>query len=395
MADTDIVIVGSVRTPIGRFEGALSSVPAPQLGAVAIRAAVERAGIAPEDVDEVIMGQVITSGVGQAPARQAAIGAGIPYSVPSTTVNKVCGSGLKAVMMARAQIALGEAKVVVAGGMESMSGAPYLLPGARQGYRMGPKQAVDSMIHDGLWDPYGNVHMGHLGDLCASERDFSREQQDEYARESYTRAIAAQENGVLADEIAPVPVKMRKETIEVTQDEEPAQFKPEKMSHLRPSFAADGSVTPANASKISDGAAAVVLMTHGEAERRGCPILATIVADATHAQDPNWFTTAPPVAMRAAVDRAGLAPDDIDLYEINEAFAVVVLAAMRELELDRDKVNVHGGAISLGHPIGCSGTRTLVTLLNALEKHDKQLGCVALCIGGGEAVSMVVGREVN
>ena len=390
MAANDVVIVSIARTPIGSFQGSLSSFTAPKLGAVAIKAAVERAKIEPGDVDEVMMGQVITAGVGQAPARQAALAAGIPSSVPCTTINKVCGSGLNAVMHARRMIALGEAKIVIAGGMESMSGAPYLLPGARRGFRMGNQQAVDAMVHDGLWDPYQSKHMGTFGDLCASERGFSRQQQDAYARASYSRAVEAQQQGHFAEEIVPVTVESRGSTSCVDADEEPTRFRPEKIALLKPAFSTDGSITAANASKISDGAAAVVLMSRAEAERRGCPAFATIVADATFAHEPEWFTTAPPQAIQAVADRAGIAIDQIDLFEINEAFAVVVLAAMKELGLDHEKVNIHGGAISLGHPIGCSGARTLVTLLNAMRQKNKQIGCVSLCLGGGEAVAMIV-----
>ncbi|MCG8586445.1 MAG: acetyl-CoA C-acyltransferase, partial [Pirellulales bacterium] len=371
--------------PIGSFQGSLSAPTAPQLGSVAIRAAVERAGVEPSIVDEVTMGQVITAGVGQAPARQAAIAAGIPYRVPCATVNKVCGSGLYAVMLARRQIALGEAKVVVVGGMESMSKAPYLLPSARRGFRMGDQKAVDAMIHDGLWDPYGNKHMGMFGDLCARERGIDRQRQDDYAQSSYERAIEAQQQGRFNDEIVSVDA--------VRVDEEPSRFRPEKIPQLRPAFGDDGTITVANASKISDGSAVAVLMSRGEAERRGCKILATIVADATFAHEPAWFTTAPPQAIRKVADRAGVGIDEIDLFEINEAFAVVALAAIDELGLDHAKVNVHGGAISLGHPIGCSGARTLVTLISAMRQRNKRLGCVALCLGGGEAVAMIVRLE--
>jgi acetyl-CoA C-acetyltransferase len=393
MNANDAVIVSIARTPIGSFQGSLSSLTAPELGAVAIRAAIERACIEPADVDEVIMGEVITAGVGQAPARQAALAAGLPSSVPCTTLNKVCGSGLNAVMHARRMIALGEAKIVLAGGMESMSNAPYVLPGARSGFRMGTQQALDAMIYDGLWDPYQSRHMGTFGDLCARERGFSREAQDAYAKSSYERAIAAQKQRRFASEIAPVILEALGTATRVDTDEEPARFRPEKMATLKPAFDADGSITVGNASKISDGAAAVVVMSRAEAERRGSQALATIVADATHAHEPQWFTTAPPQAIRKVADRTGIGVEQIDLFEINEAFAVVVLAAMKVLELDHSKVNIHGGAISLGHPIGCSGARTLVTLVNAMRQTGARTGCVSLCLGGGEAVAMIVRRD--
>lgn len=386
----EVVISSIARTPIGSFQGALSTVPAVELGATAIRAAVERSGIAPSEVDEVLMGQVLQAGVGQAPARQAALGAGLPNSVPCTTVNKVCGSGLKSVMLARQAIATGAAEVVIAGGMESMSMAPYLLPQARGGHRMGNKEVVDAMMHDGLWDPYGNTAMGNYGDLCAREKDFSREAQDAYSIRSYERAIAAQSSGKFDGELVTVEVKSRKQILEVNQDEEPSRFLPDKIPNLRPAFSPEGSVTAANASKISDGAAAVVLMSQEEAERRNAPVLAKIVADASFAQEPEWFTTAPVGAIAKALNLANLEARQVDLYEVNEAFAVVAMAAIRELELDEDKVNTRGGAISLGHPIGCSGTRVLVTLLNAMQQDAKQYGCASLCIGGGEAVGMIL-----
>ncbi len=388
----EVVIVAAARTPIGAFQGALSSLSAPKLGAVAIKAALERAKVKPDEVSEVILGEVLTGGVGQAPARQAAIYAGLPTSVPCMTVNKVCGSGLKAIMLGRQAIALGEADIVVAGGMESMSNAPYLLPTARAGMRMGNQTAVDSMIHDGLWDPYGDSHMGGFGDLCAKEHNFSREDQDAFAKESYERAVKAQKEGWFKDEIAPVEIAGKKGSVVVDSDEEPARYNPEKMSQLRPAFGKDGTVTAANASKIDDGAAAVVLMSKEEAERRGLEILATLVADGTFAQDPKWFTTAPAGAIQRALERAKLAPGDVDLYEINEAFAVVTMVTMRDLELAHDKVNVHGGAVSLGHPIGCSGARLMVTLLSAMKQRGKKTGCASLCIGGGEAVAVIVRR---
>jgi len=386
----EVVIVAGVRTPISSFQGALAALSAPRLGAVAISAALERAKVKPEEVSEVIMGEVLTGGVGQAPARQAAIYAGLPTSVPCMTINKVCGSGLKAVMLARQAVALGDADIVVAGGMESMSNAPYALPTARAGMRMGNQQAVDLMIHDGLWDPYGDSHMGGFGDMCAKEKDFSREDQDAFSKESYERAIKAQQEGWFDDELVPVEIKGRKGTVIVDKDEEPGRYNPEKMPALRPAFAKDGTVTAANASKIDDGAAALVIMSREEADKRGCEVLATLKADGSFAQDPEWFTTAPAGAITRACEKAGIAPKDIDLQEINEAFAVVTMTTMKDLGLDHARVNVNGGAVSLGHPIGCSGARILVTLLHAMKRLDKKTGCASLCIGGGEAVAVVV-----
>ncbi|MEC8554881.1 MAG: acetyl-CoA C-acyltransferase [Planctomycetota bacterium] len=386
----EVVIASIARTPIGSLQGTLSSVPAVQLGATAIKAAVERARIEPNGIDEVLMGQVVTAGVGQAPARQAALGAGLPNSVPCSTINKVCGSGLKSVMMARQAITAGATNVAVAGGMESMSLAPYLLPEARSGHRMGNKSVVDSMMHDGLWDPYGDKPMGDYGELCASEKSFSREAQDAYSIRSYERAVGASESGAFDDEIVPIEVPVKRQTQDVARDEEPTRFRPDKIPQLRPVFAADGTITAANASKISDGAAAVVLMSREEAEKRGAPILARIVSDASFAQEPEWFTTAPVGAVKKALELAELSADAIDIYEINEAFAVVAMAAIQELGLDEERVNIRGGAISLGHPIGCSGARILVTLVNAMRSTGKRYGCVSLCIGGGEAVAMVL-----
>ncbi|MCR9197364.1 MAG: thiolase family protein [Planctomycetaceae bacterium] len=386
----DAVICSAVRTPIGSFQGSLSSVSAVDLGAIAIRSAVERAHVMPADVNETIMGMVLSAGVGQAPARQASIGAGVPESVPCTTVNKVCGSGLKSVMLAQHCITVGDCQMVVAGGMENMSQAPYLLPQARGGYRMGPGEVVDAMIHDGLWDPFGKSGMGAYGDLCAQERGFSRESQDAYAIRSYERARAAQVDGAFEAEIAAVDVVTRKATNTIAADEEPSRFLPEKIPQLRPAFSAEGTVTAANASKISDGAAAVVVMDQKAAAERQSPVLARIISSASFAHQPQWFTTAPAFAIRRVLDRAGLSVEQIDLFEINEAFAVVAMAAISELSLNADRVNVNGGAISLGHPIGCSGTRVLVTLIHALRRQNKRYGCASLCIGGGEAVAMIV-----
>lgn len=387
------VIVGAKRTPIGSFLGALSSLSAPQLGSVAIKAALLHATINPLECDEVIMGQVLQGGVGQAPAKQAALGAGLSPKTPCTTVNKVCGSGLKAVMLANQSIALGETKISVAGGMESMSQAPYILPKARAGFRMGDQAAVDLMIHDGLWDPYGKAHMGNFGDQCAKEHGFSRAAQDEFAKSSYQKACIAQEKGWFKDEICNIAIKNKNEEKLIDTDEEPTRYSPEKFNALRPAFSPDGSVTAANASKINDGAAALVLASKDAAEARSLQVLGRIVASATFAQEPQWFTTAPAEAIRKVCTQASLSIKDIDLFEINEAFSVVTMYSIKELGLDESLVNVFGGAVALGHPIGCSGARLVVTLLNALKKHNKRLGCIAVCLGGGEAVSMLIERQ--
>jgi len=388
----DVVIVSAVRTPIGAFQGALSSLPAPKLGSIVIAEALKRAGVAATDVSEVIMGEVLSAGVGQAPARQAALGAGLPNSVPCTTVNKVCGSGLKAVMLARQAIACGDADVVVAGGMESMSNAPYLLPTARGGMRMGNATAVDSMIHDGLWDPYGNAHMGNFGDQCARENDFTREAQDAFAMASFERANAAIKAGWFKDEIVGVEVKDGKGTKIVDTDEGPGKYNKEKMPGLKPAFGKDGTVTAANAASINDGAAALVLMSADEAKKRGLTPLCTIAGDGTHAKSPDQFTTAPAGSIEKALKKAGLTAADVDLYEINEAFAVVSMVTMKQLGIPHDKTNIVGGAVSIGHPIGCSGARILTTLIHQLRRLEKKSGVASLCIGGGEAVAVVVKR---
>lgn len=392
MSTREVFICGAARTPIGAFQGSLAEVAAPKLGAVAVAAAVERSKLAPAEVGEVYLGNVLTAGVGQAPARQAARAAGIPDGTPATTVGKVCGSGLQAVILGAKSIALGDAEVVVAGGMESMSQAPYLLPQARVGLRMGHGKVVDSMIHDGLWDPYHDWHMGNAGELCAREKGFSREAQDEYAAISYRRALAAQESKAFAREIAPVSVASKGGSTLVSEDEEPRRVKFDKMGALRPAFDSQGTITAANASKIDDGAAALVLASSEVVRSRSLEPLARIVAYASHAQAPDWFTTAPIGAIRAVLARAGLGVNDIDLYEINEAFAVVPMIAIRELGLDSERVNVRGGAIALGHPIGASGARILVTLLHAMQDLGKRRGLATLCIGGGEAVAVVVER---
>jgi acetyl-CoA C-acetyltransferase len=389
----EVVIVGACRTPIGSFRGALSSFPAPRLGAIAIREAIRRAGIAGDVVDEVIMGNVLSAGVGQAPARQAAIFGGLPTSVECMTINKVCGSGLKSVMLGTQAIRLGDASVVVAGGMESMSNAPYLLEKAREGYRMGNGEILDAMLKDGLLDVYNNYLMGNAAELCAKECQIPRTSQDEFAIQRYTRAQAAQKEGRFAKEIVPVEVKGPKgDSVIVSDDEDVRKTNFEKIPILKPAFIKDGTVTAANASKISDGAAAVVLMSATRARELGAKPLAKIVAQASFAKDPAWFTTAPADGIAKVLKRAGLGQGDIDLYEINEAFAVVALAVGKQLGLDQARVNVNGGAIALGHPIGASGTRILVTLLHALEQRNARRGLATLCIGGGEASAVIVER---
>lgn len=383
-------ILSAQRTPIGSFQGQFANVPAPQLGATAISAAVDKAGIKKEDVGEVIFGQVLTAGVGQAPARQAAIYAGLPTSAVCMTINKVCGSGLKSVMLAGDSIRLGESQVVVAGGQENMTLAPHLLEKSRGGYRMGHISTTDSMIKDGLWDPYNNFHMGMAAELCVKEKDFTREEQDQFAKESYEWALKAQENQAFQNEIAPVEVKNRKATVTVSEDEEPKKVKFDKMTSLRPAFDKEGSITAANASKINDGAAALVLASESYVQENNLKPMAKIVGQASFAQEPQWFTTAPVGAMKKVCEKTGLKMEDIDLFEINEAFSVVTLAAMKELSIPRDKVNVHGGAVALGHPIGGSGARIFTTLLHALKTHNKKYGMASICIGGGEAVAIIV-----
>jgi acetyl-CoA C-acetyltransferase len=389
----DVVILSAVRTPIGAFQGALSSLPAHALGARAIAAAVERAGLTPDEIQQVNMGCVLTAGQGQAPARQAALGAGCPVATGAITLNKVCGSGMRAAMIAANDLRCGDFKYVVAGGMESMSQAPYLMPGAREGLRLGHGKLIDSMIHDGLWDPYGDLHMGNCAEVCAADYKFSREEQDAYSVESYRRAREATEKGLFAAEIVPVRIPQKKGApVVVDRDEEPFKADLARISTLRPAFQQDGTVTAGNASKINDGAAALALTTAAEAARRGLQPLARIVAHSSLAQKPEWFTTAPAGAVRGALERAGLKAADIDLWEVNEAFAVVALAFLRDLELPPDRVNVHGGAVALGHPIGSSGARLLATLLHALRERGGRLGCAAICIGGGEATAMIVER---
>ncbi|MBI2711405.1 MAG: acetyl-CoA C-acetyltransferase [Bdellovibrio sp.] len=389
----EAVIVGVARTALGSFQGALSSLPAPKLGAYAIEAALKRAGLTPQDVSEVILGNVLTAGEGQAPARQAAIFSGLPKSVPALTLNKVCGSGMKAVMLGVQSILLGDSEVVVAGGMENMSMAPYLMSGARTGFRMGHQTMVDSMILDGLWDPYNQQHMGNCAELCARERKFSRQEQDDFAAESFRRAQAAQKAGKFQNEIVSIEIPGKKGDVQrVDSDEGPGKVQFEKIPTLKPVFDKQGSVTAANASTINDGAAALVLMSAQAAQKKGLKPLARVVSYGSHAQDPEWFTTAPADAMKKALKKAAWSVSDVDLFEVNEAFAVVALAAQKDLGIPHNKLNVWGGAISLGHPIGASGARILVTLLSALQDRGLKKGIAGICIGGGEATAICVER---
>ncbi len=393
----EVVIVSAVRTPIGSFNGALSAAPAVKLGATAIKDAIERAKVKPGEVDEVIMGMVLQGGVGQAAARQASIYAGLPYSCPCMTVHKVCGSGLKSVMLAAQSIQLGESDIAVAGGMESMSNAPYYLFNARSGYRMGDGKLVDGMIFDGLWDPYSNMHMGMCGEVCAAEYKIDRKAQDDFSIESYKRAAAAQDAGKFKDEIVPVEIPQRKgDPIVVSEDEEIKKVRYDKIPALRPAFKKDGTITAANASKINDGASALVLMDAETARKRGLTPLATVHGQGVFAQEPDWFTTAPAEAIRRAVaktkkaDGSDLTLEEVGLFEINEAFAVVGLVNIQLLGIDPAKVNVNGGAVALGHPIGASGARILTTLVYAMQDRNVQWGVAGICLGGGEAVALVV-----
>lgn len=388
----DVVITSACRTPIGAFGGALRTLSAPALGSVVIAEVLKRSLLKGEDVSEVIMGQVLTAGAGQAPARQAALGAGLPNSVPCTTVNKVCGSALKAVMLATQAIQTGDAEIVIAGGMESMSNTPYLLDKARDGYRLGHGQVVDSLIRDGLWDVYNDFHMGDAAELCARECGVSRQAQDEFAAESYRRAQAAQAQGYYDDEMVSVTVRHRRGEKLVSMDEGPAAVDFEKMPTLRPVFQKDGTVTAANASTINDGAAACVVMSRERADDLGVEPLATIVSQAAAAKAPEWFTTAPADVIHRILEKSKFGVKDIDLWEINEAFSVVNLAVAQEVGVEMDRVNVHGGAVALGHPIGASGARILTTLLYAMRRHKKRRGLAAICIGGGEAASVIVER---
>ncbi len=389
----EVYIVSAVRTPIGSFGGVLSNIPATQLGATAIRAALERAGIQPDQVNEVYMGHVLQANAGQAPVTQASINAGIPDTVPGTTVNKVCASGMKAIMLAAQSIQLGDNDVVVAGGMENMSAVPYYLDKARNGYRLGHAQMLDGLVKDGLWDVYKDYHMGNAAELCASTCQISREEQDAYAIESYKRSQSAWAKGLFKEEIAPVTIPQKgKDPLVVTEDEEFKKVDFNKIPSLRPVFVKDGTVTAANASTLNDGAAALVLMSREKAEALGIKPLARIVSYADAQQAPEWFTTAPAKALPKAVQKAGLQMKDIDFFEINEAFSVVALANNKEMQLNADKVNVNGGAVSIGHPLGCSGARIVVTLLSVLQQNNGRFGAAGICNGGGGASALVIER---
>ncbi len=385
-----IVIVGAKRTPIGSMQGKFNTVTASELGAVAIKAAIEQAGVKPSEVDDLIFGNVLQAGQGQAPARQAALGAGLANSTPATTVNKMCGSGMKAAMMAFDELSTGNAKIVVAGGMESMTNAPHLLPKGRSGIRYGAGQVLDSMATDGLEDAYVHKPMGHFADKTAEKYGFTREQMDAYARTSTERAVSASKGGEFKEEIAPVTVKGRKGEEIVSDDETPFTVKLDKIPTLRPAFNKDGTVTAATSSSISDGAAALVMMTETEAKKRGAKPLARIVAYASNAHEPEWFTTAPVGAIRKVLDKAGWKAADVDLFEVNEAFAVVAMAAMKDIGIPHEKVNVNGGAVALGHPIGATGARIMTTLIYALKKRGLKKGVAALCIGGGEGTAIAL-----
>jgi acetyl-CoA C-acetyltransferase len=387
-----VVIVAARRTPIGAFQGVLSGATAPQLGAAAIRGALEAAGLAPAEVEEVIMGCVLPAGVGQAPARQAAIGAGIPVGTPATTVNKMCGSGLKAIMMAADQIRTGDAGIVVAGGLESMTNAPYLLLKARGGYRMGHGEILDHMFYDGLQSPWDGQLMGCFAENTADRYAFTRETQDAFAAESVRRALAAVENGAFAAEITPVTVKGRKGETRIERDETPFTCDLAKIPQLKPAFRKDGTVTAASSSSISDGAAALVLMSEAAATARGLTPLARIVAYTSHAHEPEWFTTAPVAAIRSTLARAGWTADGVDLFEVNEAFAAVAMAAAHDIGIPADKLNINGGACALGHPVGATGARIVATLAHSLLRHGLRRGVAALCIGGGEATAIAIER---
>ncbi len=388
---TEIVILSATRTPLGAFQGAFAAVPAARLGAAAIKGAVTQAGLNPADITDCLMGNVLQAGQGQAPARQAAIYAGLPHSVRCVTVHKVCGSGMQTVIGASHFLANGMGTIAIAGGMENMTLAPYLLPKARDGYRIGHQQVIDSMITDGLWDPYNNIHMGNCAEKCAAKYAFTREQQDAYAIESFKRANAAQKDGRFAQEITPVEITDAKGNVtKVEHDEGPAKVKYDKIPGLKPSFQKDGTITPANASSINDGAAALVLATADTAKAKGLKPVARVVSFGGHAQDPVWFTTAPVQATQSALSRAGWKVTDVDLWEVNEAFAVVPMAFAQELGVPADKLNVRGGAISLGHPIGASGARILVTLLAALKERGLKRGVAAICIGGGEGLAVCI-----
>lgn len=389
----EVVICSAKRTPMGGFQGEFGGIGATDLGAIAIRAAIADAGIAGDDVDETIMGIVLSAGVGQAPARQACLGAGLPLSTPATAISKVCGSGMQAVIQGCNQISSGFSRFVVAGGMESMSNAPYLSPNTRSGARLGHVRMLDHMFFDGLEDAYEGGLMGSFAENCARKYEFSREAQDAYAIASLNRALAATDDGVFTAEIAPVTIKTRSGEQTIRTDEQPRNARPDKIPQLKPAFAKDGTVTAANASSISDGAAALVLASRDAAAAKALPVRARIVGFSGHAQEPGWFTTAPVAATRKLLDRIGWTIADVDLWEVNEAFAVVAMAFMQDLDIDHETLNVNGGACALGHPIGASGARILVTLLHALEQRDLKRGVAAICIGGGEALAVAIERE--
>jgi len=388
--EASVFVLSATRTPLGSFMGSLSSITAPKLGAATISESIKRSGLSAQEIEEVFMGEVLQAGVGQAPARQALIYSGIPNTVPAVTVNKVCGSGLQSIILGAQALKLGEKTAVVAGGMESMSLAPHLLALSRAGYRMGHASTLDSMIHDGLWDPYGAKHMGNYGDLCASEKHFSRADQDAFAKRSFENSIHAEKNNLFHDEIVEITIPSKKGDIIVKTDEGPSKVQFDKISTLKPAFSKDGSVTAANASTLNDGAASLVLGSEGLVKQKGLKPLAKIVSYAGSAGAPEWFTTAPSVGMKRALDKAGWSVKDVDLFEVNEAFAVVALAAQRDLEIPLEKLNVRGGAISLGHPIGCSGARIFVTLIHALRQTGKRRGVAGICIGGGESLAICV-----
>jgi acetyl-CoA C-acetyltransferase len=390
MSSSPVVIAGAKRTPIGSLLGQFTGVPATQLGSVAIKAALEQSGIAAGDVSEVFMGCVLPANLGQAPARQASLGAGLPPSAGCTTVNKVCGSGMKAIMLGHDLIRAGSASVVVAGGMESMTNAPHMLPNSRTGVKYANFEAVDHMMWDGLQNPYDKQAMGVFGELCAEKYKFSREEQDAFSGESVKRALAAQQANAYAGEIAPVTVAGRKGDVTIATDEEPGKCDLGKIASLRAAFKKDGTITAASSSKISDGAAATILLSEDEATRRGIKPLARILGHATHSQEPQWFTTAPVGAIEKLLKNVGWKVSDVDLFEVNEAFAVVAMAPMRELGVPHEKLNVHGGACALGHPIGASGARLVVTLINALRQRGGKRGVASLCIGGGEATAIAI-----
>ena len=385
------VIVAAKRTPIGAFQGNLSSELAPKLGAIAIKAVVEEIGIDKSQINEVIMGNVLSAGIGQAPARQASIQAGLPSSVEALTINKMCGSGLKAVMLADQAIRCGDAEVVIAGGMESMSNAPYLLKHARSGQRLGHGKMIDSLIHDGLWDAYNDTHMGNCAEMLSKERNYSREAQDEFAVTSYKRAQSAQAEGVFDSEIVPVKIPQRKgDSLFISEDEEPGKARFDKIPTLRPAFEKDGAITAANASKLNDGAAVILIMSEEKAIKLRLTPIARIVAQASAAHEPEWFTTAPGKAIGKVLEKTNLSTNDIDLWEINEAFSAVTMAAIDDFKIDPAKVNIYGGAVAIGHPIGASGARIFTTLMNGMTRTETKYGLATLCIGGGEASAMIV-----